>query len=249
MKMQLSVNDLTYEAEYRDEDVRAVFEPMLRRWSELARARGRRAVVLLAAPPGTGKTTLALFLEQLSRTFDGCAQVQALAMDGFHYPNSYLDTHTVDEGGAPVVLRARKGAHFTFDCAALAAAIRGLTAKRPAPWPAYSRAIHDVVPAAVPVTGEVVLVEGNYLLLDAPSWRDLSAYADETVFLAADESQLRERLVGRKVRGGMARDEAETWYEASDGRNIAQVLGHRLPADVELALRPDGSIEQTPSGA
>lgn len=199
-------------------------------------------VVLLAAPPGTGKTTLALFLERLAATVPGMPRVQALGMDGFHYPNAYLDVHEVVEDGERKTLRSRKGAPFTFDVEALAIAVADLKVARPHPWPAYSRELHDVVPDAVEIAGEIALVEGNYLLLDELVWRDLAALADCTVFLSAEADMLRERLVSRKVAGGMDYAAARAWYEASDGRNVRAVLGAHVPADIELSLSPDGSI-------
>ena len=199
-------------------------------------------VVLLAAPPGTGKTTLALFLERLAATVPGMPRVQALGMDGFHYPNAYLDVHEVVEDGERKTLRSRKGAPFTFDVEALAIAAADLKVARPHPWPAYSRELHDVVPDAVEIAGEIALVEGNYLLLDELVWRDLAALADCTVFLSAEADMLRERLVSRKVAGGMDYAAARAWYEASDGRNVRAVLGAHVPADIELSLSPDGSI-------
>lgn len=242
MKLDLTVNGLTYTVEYRDGDVRETFEPLLRAWAARHAEDGGRYVALLAAPPGTGKTTLALFLQELAAQMPDMPHVQALGMDGFHYPNAYLDTHTVEEDGRTKTLRERKGAPFTFDAEALAAAIADLKSEHPAPWPAYSRELHDVVPAAVPVMGEIVIVEGNYLLLDDSRWRGIAKLADQTVFLSADAGMLRERLVGRKVAGGMERAAAEAWFEASDGRNVDLVLRRHLPADVELRLDADGSI-------
>ena len=199
-------------------------------------------MVSLAAPPGTGKTTLALFLERLAATVPGMPRVQALGMDGFHYPNAYLDVHEVVEDGERKTLRSRKGAPFTFDVEALAIAVADLKVARPHPWPAYSRELHDVVPDAVEIAGEIALVEGNYLLLDELVWRDLAALADCTVFLSAEADMLRERLVSRKVAGGMDYAAARAWYEASDGRNVRAVLGAHVPAYIELSLSPDGSI-------
>ena len=243
MELQLDVNGLTCTATYRDRDIEEVFLPLLRSWSVAhAASPAERTVVSLAAPPGTGKTTLALFLERLAATFPGMPRVQALGMDGFHYPNAYLDTHEIVEDGERKTLRSRKGAPFTFDIEALVAAVADLKLIHPHPWPAYSRELHDVVPDAIEITGEIELVEGNYLLLDEPGWRDLAALADCTLFLSADEDMLRERLVSRKVAGGMDYAAARVWYEASDGRNVRAVLDAHVPADIELSLGADGSI-------
>ena len=144
-------------------------------------------------------------------------------------------------------MRARKGAPFTFDVEQLAEALRDLRSPAPRPWPDYSRELHDVVPEVLPITGNVLIVEGNYLLLDAPVWRELYALADETVFLSADADMLHTRLVGRKVAGGMDLAAAEAWYASSDGRNVEQVLAHHVSADIELVLAEDGSFSRVAS--
>lgn len=244
MELKLEVNGLSYTAAYRDEDVEGVFKPLVESWTRLQAGRGGRLVVLLAAPPGTGKTTLALFLAALAKQIPGAPRVQALGMDGFHYPNSYLESHVIVEDGETKPLKARKGAPFTFDVDALAAALADVRGGDPVPWPAYSRRLHDVVPAAVDITGDILVVEGNYLLLDAPRWRELSHLADQTVFLSAPADMLEERLVGRKVAGGMSKTQAQTWYETSDGRNVELVLAAHVPADVELELEPSGAIKR-----
>lgn len=242
MDFELTVNGLSYVASYRDEDVRQVFKPLVDGWLALKPKNGRRAVVLLAAPPATGKSTLALVLERLAAAEQDVPRVQALGMDGFHYPNAYLDAHSIEEDGAIKMLHSRKGAPFTFDVQALRAAMGDLANESPRPWPAYSRELHDVEPNSIDIMGDILLIEGNYLLLDEPGWRDLRDLADQTVFLSADAGMLHDRLVGRKVAGGMDRTAAEAWYKASDGRNVELVLGGHLKADIELKLNKTGAV-------
>ena len=91
---EMIVNGLPQCVRYRMGTVEHLFLPLLRRLSELQHCSGRRCIVFLAAPPATGKSTLAQFLAQLSCTEEGLTPVQALGMDGFHYPNRYLAAHT-----------------------------------------------------------------------------------------------------------------------------------------------------------
>ena len=87
------------------------------------------------------------------------------------------------------------------------------------------------MPREVPL----VVVEGNYLLLDELPWRDLAPLLAETWYLDPDESTRISRLVARHMAFG--RDEAEAIGRAlgSDQRNAeahprypGQGDGHRL---------------------
>ena len=79
----MMVNGLPQKIRYNADTVEGLFLPLLRRLRELQRRSGRRCIVFLAAPPATGKSTLAQFLAQLSRTEECLPPVQALGMDAF----------------------------------------------------------------------------------------------------------------------------------------------------------------------
>ena len=102
--------------------------------------------------------------------------------------------------------------------------------------------LHDVVEEAIPVTAPIVLVEGNYLLLDQPIWRDLPR--DYAVFITADEILLRQRLIERKMRGDKTHEQAALFYQESDGPNVRLCLSSHLPCDLELQLLPNGTFMQ-----
>ena len=53
--------------------------------------------------------------------------------------------------------------------------------------------------------------------------------ADYRIFIGAEESELRERLISRKAKGGITREAAEAHYERSDGPNVRRVLEHVCP--------------------
>lgn len=249
MHRDLLVNGLPVSVALSDEEVSGVLLPLLRRIVDVRGSRERnsdgsvRTVVFLAAPPGAGKSTLAALLGELSRDVPGSVPLCPVGMDGFHFPNAYLDSHHVGDDPSLPRLRSVKGAPETFDVRALGEKIEE-TRRSPGAvrWPAYSRLEHDVVPDSLVVEGDVVLVEGNYLLLDEPCWRDLRSLADLTVFLHADEGLLHERLVARKVAGGMSRAVAESFFRASDGPNVRRVLDHSLPADVALEVTDTGRL-------
>jgi hypothetical protein len=193
-----------------------------------------RTVVFLAGPPGSGKSTFAAVLQTLAQTrFD--RPLTILPMDGFHFPNRYLAEHQTELKGKRVLLSTIKGRPETFDLASLREHLVSLVQGRPLSWPIYDRRIHDVIPAAIPIPPQgLFLVEGNYLLLDQPGWRELKSFAHRTVFLTGAKEVLVERLVARHIRGGKEPESASRWVEQNDGGNVDLVLNHSLPADMTI---------------
>ena len=237
----MTVNGLPQHIRYNVDTVEGLFLPLLRRLTEMQRAAARRILVFLAAPPATGKSTLLQFLEELARTHDELPQVQTLGMDGFHYPNSYLASHTILRDGAEIPLKNIKGAPETFDVAYLAeklvAAKAGVTT-----FPVYDRRIHDPRPDALKVDAAILLIEGNWLLLDEEPWRDLRALADYSVRIDAAPELLRDRLIGRKMQGGLSEAEARAFYEASDAVNVLRFAAHAGAADEVWRMEADGDF-------
>ena len=191
---------------------------------------------MLAAPPATGKSTLVSFLEHLARSVIPEKRLQAVGMDGFHLRQSYLLTHTVEVDGKSVPMASIKGAPITFDLDALTRKIREVTEGNICRWPHYDRQLHDPVDDAITIDAEIVLIEGNYLLLDMDDWRDLSRFADYTIVLTADEDMLRERLIERKMKTGMTREDAEHFVAFSDMPNVRLCLDKMMKADLELSV-------------
>ena len=233
---ELTVNGLSFPAVFDTEDVEGVFLPLLEHWTQLQRKLGRRTVVFMAAPPGTGKSTLALFLEALSHSTPGVTPLQAVGLDGFHHPQAYLNTHFIPGTQAP--LSTIKGAPESFDVEALLHMLADARTGDPR-WPLYDRQIHDVRKDQIPLTEQILLLEGNYLLLEEEPWTALRSFRDHSIFLSADPAALEGRLVSRKMAGGASREEAEAYVRRVDLPNIRRVLDHSAPA--ELTLRVEGS--------
>ena len=237
----MTVNGLPQHIRYNADTVEHLFLPLLRRLTQMQRRAGRRVIAFLAAPPATGKSTLLQFLEQLVREHADLTQMQALGMDGFHYPNRYLETHTILRDGVEIPLKSIKGAPETFDVAHLAAKLAA--AKEGAtPFPVYDRRIHDVVPDALIAEAPILFVEGNWLLLDEELWRDLRALADYTLRIDAPPAFLRDRLIARKVQGGGSEAEATAFYDASDRKNVERFIAHAGRADEVWQMAADGDF-------
>ncbi len=233
----VTINGIRVTALYSERAVDEIFLPLLRRLTALRQRKGKRILAMLAAPPGCGKTTLASFLEKLSREREDLCPLQAIGMDGFHRRQEYLLSHYALREGRRVSLVEIKGAPVTFDLEKLTERVRRVAAGEAVGWPVYDRMLHNPVEDALTVDGEIVLLEGNYLLLEEDGWRGLPSYADYTVSVTGDESVLRSRLIGRRVQTGVAREAAIRFVDFSDMRNVRLCLAKTGQAD--LTLRTD----------
>ncbi len=79
----------------------------------------------------------------------------------------------------------------------------------------------------------------NWLLLQEEGWKELKQFCDYSIFIQAEEDMLKQRLIERKIQGGLSRSEAIAFYERSDGRNVSRVLQHSMQADLTLRLSQD----------
>lgn len=241
MNYSAEINGIIVNAVYSDTTVSEVFIPLLRLLAQLHNEKQRRLLVMLAAPPAAGKSTLVSFLEHLARSVIPEKRVQAIGMDGFHHRQSYLLMHTVEVDGESIPMTSIKGAPVTFDLDALRQKIAEVTESNICCWPHYDRQLHDPVDDAITIDADIVLLEGNYILLDADGWRDLSRFADYTISLSADEEMLRRRLIRRKMKTGISQEDAERFAASSDMRNVRLCLQKTMPADLELTILSDGT--------
>lgn len=233
-RYRLTINGFPVEAEFPRREMEQAIDPLIDALLALRGRLSRRAVAFLSGPPGAGKSTLAEVLCARAAERQANARVQALGLDGFHYPNAYLNEtyRTID--GARTRLRDVKGRPETFDVRHFAETLARARTENGVVWPRYDRTTHDVDARGAAVTGDVLLVEGNWLLLDAPGWNEARTLCDCTIALRAPEPVLRKRLLARKMRGGLSRAEAETWYARVDGPNVARFENGGVPADYNL---------------
>ena len=241
MDYRVNINGIDVEAHYRDEDVENIFIPLLEKIREIERQSEERVIVFMAAPPGAGKSTLASFLQHLSVERGLIGDMQIIGMDGFHRRQEFLKSHYVTRDGREVLMVDIKGAPETFDLEMLRARLMEVASGKECGWPEYNRQLHDAVDNVIRVTANVVLVEGNYLLLQETGWKELSGMADYTIFIRADEDMLRKRLVARRIESGHDENEAESFVERSDMYNARTILRDSKTADLTLQLNSDGS--------
>ncbi|WP_228545163.1 nucleoside/nucleotide kinase family protein [Burkholderia pseudomultivorans] len=170
-------------------------------------------------------------MERLRACIDEGAPGRAavVAMDGFHYDDRVLGLRGD---------RARKGAPHTFDVDGLAALLARLRADdgRDIAVPVFDRSLEiaragaDIVSAAV----RLVLVEGNYLLLDENPWRALRPSFDVTIMLDVPRATLVERLTARWRGYGMDDAALRAKMDGNDLINIDTVLSRSVRADFSV---------------
>lgn len=238
------INGIEVHAHYSERAVQEIFLPFLHTVTDMQRAKGSRLLVMLAAPPGAGKTTLLAFLKKLSLEEKGISPMDVIGMDGFHRRQEYLLSHRTVRNGEEISMVRIKGAPETFDLARLTERVRQLLQGGPCSWPVYDRLLHNPVEDALEVRENVVLLEGNYLLLDEAGWRDLSGYADYTVSVRAGENMLRSRLIERRMHTGVDRKASEAFVDFSDMPNVRLCLARSRKADLELEVDADGEYHR-----
>ena len=188
-----------------------------------AKAQGNgRFLTALAGPPGAGKSTLAA--ELVAALGQGA---KAVPMDGFHYDDAVLIAR-----GA----RARKGAPDTFDAQGFFHLLKRLRVEDEVAIPLFdrdleiSRAGADIVTAA----DRLLVVEGNYLLLNEAPWPEAAPLFDLTVWIDVPEAELDTRLQARWAQYGKTPAEARAWIDGNDLPNIRRVTQNSRAADLTI---------------
>jgi pantothenate kinase len=182
---------------------------------------GRRRILGIAGPPGAGKSTLG---HAVCEALDGRAVL--VPMDGFHRSNEELVT---------LGLRDRKGAPETFDATSFVELLGALRSGAAVLAPDFDREQDRVVPDAIPVAADVplVVVEGNYLLLEKGAWAAVRDLLDEAWYLVGDDRRV-ERLIARHVAHGRTPEAARAWVLRSDEANARRIAPTEARADLVI---------------
>lgn len=195
---------------------------LLDRIEALAGASPGRILVAIAGAPGAGKSTLSEAV--VARLGPRAALVP---MDGFHLDNAILDARG---------RRFHKGSPDTFDVGGFESVLRRLKAGGEVIVPVFDRDRDVSVGSArvVPPEAQIIVAEGNYLLLRDPPWSVLAPLWDLTVFLDVPEPELERRLIARWDHHGLTPDEGRRRAFDNDIPNARTVIARSAPADITL---------------
>jgi pantothenate kinase len=193
---------------------------------------GGRRILGITGAPGAGKTRLATVC-----VAQAGPHAVHLPMDGFHLADVTLTA---------LGLLDRKGAPETFDPWGYAALLSRLRRRRPETVyaPGFERDLEQPIAGAiaVPASADLVVTEGNYLLLGRPEWQAVRAQLDEVWFVHVEHEVRRERLIARHVAFGKTPEAAREWVQSVDEANVRLVEETRARADRVIDLTGwDGS--------
>jgi len=152
-----------------------------------------------------------------------------LPMDGFHMDNAVLE----EKGLLP-----RKGAPETFDVRAFLSTVQAVRANDGEVLvPVFDRSRELAIASARIVAPEtrMVLVEGNYLLLDEAPWNKLAGAFDFSIFINPGIEELERRLLKRWYDHGYEEEAAKRKAHGNDIPNAHRVVEHQRRADLVLA--------------
>lgn len=191
--------------------------------------KGEQYWVALVGAPGSGKSTVS---QQLKAALGD--QLAVIPMDGFHYYR-----HELDNMPNPKEAHERRGAPFTFNAKKFVQILNKAKQSGQGSFPSFDHGQGDPIENTIHLQAHtpIVLVEGNYMLLDEQPWCSLrKTVFNETWFLSLANATRNNRLAKRHEQHGLSPEQAMHRTHNSDGSNAELVIKSAKNADRIICL-------------
>ena len=184
-----------------------------------------RYFIALSGPPASGKSTISEKLANDLRANEYNSSI--LQMDGFHYDDLILKEKK---------LLLKKGAPETFDVMGLINFVSRLQKEDEVIIPIFDRSLELSRSSAVIISKntKVIIVEGNYILLNSYPWCELHKFFNTTVMINCEKKILEKRLIERWKNFNLPKEEIDEKVYKNDLPNGVNVLKNSIKADYIL---------------
>lgn len=184
-----------------------------------------RYFIALSGPPASGKSTIS---EKLANDLSAKEYNSSiLQMDGFHYDDLILKEKK---------LLLKKGAPETFDVMGLINFVSRLQKEDEVVIPIFDRSLELSRSSAVIISKntKVIIVEGNYILLNSYPWCELHKFFNTTVMINCEKKILEKRLIERWENFNLPKEEIDEKVYKNDLPNGVNVLKNSIKAEYIL---------------
>ncbi|WVZ91140.1 hypothetical protein U9M48_037347 [Paspalum notatum var. saurae] len=203
-------------------------------------------IVGLAGPPGAGKSTVAsevvrrvniLWAQKHRKGSGALLPIEEIAtmlpMDGFHLYRAQLDAME-----DPKEAHARRGAPWTFNPSLFLKCLQTLRKQGSVYAPSFDHGVGDPVENDIFVNPQhkIVIVEGNYLLLDEDVWTEIRDLFDEKWFIDIDIDVSMQRVLKRHIATGKEPAVAAWRISYNDRPNAELIMESKKNADLHYYI-------------
>ncbi|KAF6170644.1 hypothetical protein GIB67_020206 [Kingdonia uniflora] len=152
-------------------------------------------------------------------------------MDGFH-----LYRHQQDTIENPEESHARRRAPWTFDPARLLTFLKTLRSQGSIYVPSFNHGVGDPVEdeTFVSLQHKVMIVEGNYLLLEEGVWKEVSSMFNEKWFIEVGIDKAMDRVLKRHIIIGNPPDVVKLRIKYNDRPNAKLIDESKINANLVI---------------
>ena len=217
-----------------------VYEYLADRAHARVQSSGSRVLIGIVGCPGSGKSTTSKAVASALNARG--VETSVLPMDGYHYYR-----HELEQFADPVEAFKRRGAPFTFNARKFVDKIREVSVLSTTPGvaplkaPSFDHALKDPKEDDIIIlpSSQVILVEGNYLLLEEAPWSELPDLLDESWFIACNLDEAMARVQARQVNDvGLSVAESQIRIDTNDRPNAELVDQSRARASLVVPSLP-----------